>query len=73
LLKHGIDFADAVEIFSDPDQLSYRSRTGIEERFVSVGRLRTHLIAVIFTKRGDRIRIISARTARRSERQRYDR
>jgi uncharacterized DUF497 family protein len=38
---------------------------------VTVGSMRGTLVAVIFTRRGRAIRIISARPARRSERQFY--
>lgn len=72
--KHGIDFADATEVFDDPNQRTYQSTTGSgEERYLSIGMCRGRLIAVIFTRRGEKIRIISARAARRIERERYGR
>ena len=72
--KHGFDFVDATEVFADPRQYTYRSpyRSG-EERYVSIGSVRGRLIAVVFTQRGDKLRIISARPARRNEREQYDR
>jgi hypothetical protein len=71
--KHGIDFADATEVFDDPNQRTYRSTTESgEERYLSIGMFRGRLITVIFTRRGEKIRIISARAARRNERERYD-
>jgi uncharacterized DUF497 family protein len=70
--KHGIDFLDAVEAFTDPHGYVYRSRRqGPEVRYVAVGMMNGALIAVVFTERGERVRIISARAARRSERQHY--
>jgi len=72
VVKHGIDFQDAIEVFSDPDALSIKSRAEHEEdRHLIVGRCKGRVIAVIFTWRGDTIRVISARIARREERQRY--
>jgi uncharacterized DUF497 family protein len=72
--KYGIDFADATDVFSDPRQFTYGSPRHVpEERFVSVGSVHKRLIAVVFTQRGDKIRIISARPARRKEREQYDR
>ena len=72
--KHKIDFVDATEVFADPKQFTYRSPHGlIEARFISVGSVHGTLMAVVFTHRGDRIRIISARAARKNERQYYDR
>jgi uncharacterized protein len=70
--KHGIDFQDAVGVFSDPDALSFRSKAEHDEdRFLIIGRCKGRVITVIFTWRGDTIRMISARIARREERQRY--
>ena len=70
--KHGIDFLDAIEAFTDPQGYVYRSpRQQTERRLVAVGLVKGTLAAVIFTERGDRVRIISARPARRSERRQY--
>jgi uncharacterized protein len=72
ITKHGIGFADATEVFTDPKQYTYRSsRHANEVRNVSVGMARGRLIAVIFTRRGNNIRVISARAARRAEREQY--
>jgi uncharacterized DUF497 family protein len=74
VIKHGIDFVDACEVFADPKQFTYRSaHDASEERFISVGKVHGQLIAVVFTHRGDKIRIISARRARQIEREQYDR
>ena len=68
--KHGIDFVDAIEVFNDPAAYTSLSRhTTNEHRYVIVGSVQGTLIAVIYTLRGEAIRIISARAARRSERQ----
>jgi uncharacterized DUF497 family protein len=72
VVKHGIDFADAKEVFCDPAAYtSVSPRNMRERRYVTVGSMRGALIAVIFTVRGQAIRIISARVARRIERQTY--
>jgi uncharacterized protein len=72
VIKHGIDFVDAKEVFSDAAAYTRLSpRTVSEYRYVTVGLMRGALVAVIFTRRGESIRIISARAARRSERQMY--
>jgi uncharacterized DUF497 family protein len=74
LAKHGIDFADALELFSDPRHYIYPSRVQSDEaREVGVGLVRGRCIAIVFTRRGKTTRIISARVARRSERSRYER
>ena len=70
--KHGIDFADAKAVFEDPAAYTLLSpRVSDERLYVTVGLMRGVLIAVIFTRRGDAIRIISARAARRNERRTY--
>ena len=70
--KHGLDFADAVEVFDDVRHYTYTSPVpSAERRYVSVGLVRGLLIAVVSTPRGDKLRVISARPARRNERDRY--
>jgi uncharacterized DUF497 family protein len=70
--KHRIDFADAATAFLDPSARTYQSsRPSSEPRYIKVGMARGMLIAVIFTRRREAIRIISARVARRSERKLY--
>jgi uncharacterized DUF497 family protein len=70
LLKHGIDFQDVAEVFTDPTAYEYLSAGEYgEQRCVLVGSMRNRIIAVIYTIRGTRIRIISARVARRKERE----
>jgi uncharacterized protein len=72
--KHGIDFVDAVDVFSDPVAYTYCSKRPVSEsRYVTVGLVKEVLVAVVFTRRDGTIRIISARMARRSERELYGR
>ena len=68
--KHGIDFDGAVEIFYGPIILR-RSDRNNEERWIAVGSLEDRLITVVFTRRADVIRIISARRARKNEERDY--
>lgn len=71
--KHGIDFVDAQDVFKDPAAFTYRSaRPTNEQRYVTIGVVKGVLVAVISTLREGTIRIISARIARRTERQMYD-
>jgi uncharacterized protein len=73
LKKHGIDFEDAIEVFSDPQSIEYRSAGEHDEaRCVLIGAAGTRVIAVIYTIRELSIRIISARLARREERERWN-
>ena len=68
--KHGIDFDDAVRIFYGPCLLRPSDRD-TEERWLAIGETEGRIIAVAFTWRGDTLRIISARHARRNERRAY--
>ena len=70
LAKHGIDFDSAVEIFYGPVVL-FRSDRNNEERWIAVGSSENRLIAVVFTRRAEVIRIISARRARKNEERDY--
>nr|WP_142250295.1 BrnT family toxin [Bradyrhizobium sp. UNPF46] len=70
LVKHGIDFEDAIEVFEGP-LLLRRSDRHNEERWLAIGLLGERLIAVAFTRRANTLRIISARRARKNEERAY--
>lgn len=74
LKKHGISFADAEGVFYDPlaiHQLDPDSES--EERFVAVGEGSAGtLLVVVYTLRGEEIRLISARRATRHEVKDYE-
>ena len=73
LVAHGIDFADAIAIWEGPvlEVSSPQFHHG-EERFLAVGQCEGRMITVVFTKRGNVRRLISARVARRNERENYE-
>jgi uncharacterized DUF497 family protein len=72
LAKHGIDFMDAVGIFDGPVlEKADRRRDYGEERIAAIGLLTGIELYVVYTRRADRRRIISARRANRYERQAY--
>jgi uncharacterized DUF497 family protein len=68
--KHGIDFEDASGIFYGPIILRQSDRNN-EERWIAIGSLEDRLIAVVFTRRANAIRIMSARRARKNEKREY--
>ena len=69
--KHRIDFEDAARLFQEPHFTVASAHTD-EARFLTIGYLGTLVIAVVWTPRGeDILRIISARRARREEREAY--
>jgi uncharacterized protein len=73
LNKHGIDFADAVSVFSDDLSTTVNDERFDEERFITIGiDAFSRVLVVVYTLRGNEIRLISARTATRSERKQYE-
>jgi uncharacterized protein len=70
--KHGIDFEDAQELWNDPNRTFAPALTGPEPRFVAIGKIGDKVWTVVFTWRGDRVRIISVRRARKNEVERYE-
>lgn len=71
-VKHGIDFAEAQALWSDPWLLEAPARTGDEPRFLVVGRLGGRHWSAICVRRGSNVRIISVRRARKKEIERYE-
>lgn len=74
--KHGIDFVDAAEIFSDPNRIETvdnRSDYG-EERLQTIGYSLPGLLFVVYTYRDKKTkrRIISARKASKKEKAIYN-
>lgn len=73
LLKHGIDFSDAAIVLYDESAITTHENILGEERFITLGRdPMARLLVVIYTWRGDIIRIISARKATARERHQYE-
>ena len=72
--KHEIRFADAESALFDPMALTLEDeRSEGEQRFVSIGTgALGRVLVVVYTYRGDRIRLISARRATPRERRRYE-
>jgi hypothetical protein len=73
LRKHGIDFADAVSVFSDDLAITMPDERFEEERLITIGVDGFgRVLVVVYTMRDDEIRIISARKATRRERRQYE-
>ncbi len=74
LKKHRVAFTEAATVFLDPLALTYRDpdHSEGEQRYITVGQSgQGRVILVAHLDRGDRIRIISARRARRKEAHEY--
>ena len=72
--KHGIDFADAVGVFEDKWALTIKQQiVRTEQRLAIVGAdFLGQIVVVVYTYRGDDIRLISARPATKAERNVYE-
>ncbi len=72
-LKHGVSFADTFAVFEDGRALTLDQHVGREARFVTTGMdCLGRILVVVYTWRGERIRIISARKATRGEVGQYE-
>ncbi len=67
LEKHGIDFGKAQAIWDDPSMLEVPARTEDEPRFLSIGKIKGKHWSVVWSQRGNAVRIISVRRARKKE------
>ena len=75
LAKHRVSFEEASSVFGDPlARIAEDPRHSIrEQRWVILGLSNLpRMLAVMFTERGDAIRIISARRATSRERKSYE-
>jgi len=73
LERHGVDFADAVTALEDEAAITIKDDYPNEERFITLGvDALGRILTVVYTWRGDNIRIISARKATPRERKQYE-
>ena len=70
--KHGIDFEEAKLLWNDDNMVEIRTSYEDEERFINIGKIDAKFYSVVTTYRGDKIRIISARRARKKEIEIYE-
>ena len=71
--RHGLSFEVATNVFLDPFVcvVDTSRKEDNEERRKAIGRLGTRLFTVVFTKRDNAIRFISARRANLNEERSY--
>ena len=72
IAKHCVDFYDATLVFDNPvlEAIDDSEDYG-EERIKAYGMVETVVLRVIYTMRGDVIRLISAQKASRNDREKY--
>lgn len=75
LAKHGVDLADAVGVFEDEWALTIKEETVAgEQRLATVGTdFLGRVLVVVYTYRGEQVRLISSQRATRQERIGYER
>ena len=72
---HGVVFEEAITAFDDPWALvapDLKHSTGQERREWIIGQSDSGVLVTVFTRRGQVMRLISARRANRRERRRYE-
>jgi len=72
LIKHGIDFETAKNLWLDEDRIEIWAPHPVEDRGIVIGKHQNKLWTAIFTMRGNAIRIISVRRARKKEAKLYE-
>ena len=73
--KHGVRMPEAIPVFDDPYAITITDdeSSADEQRFVTLGMGEGgRLLVVVYTWRGENIRIISARPAEAQERSAYE-
>lgn len=75
IAKHGMDFSTAALVFGDPDRIEkYDALHSVDEdRYITIGQINgiAIVVMVVYTERDPAIRIISARTATKREKEAY--
>ena len=74
LKKHRLDFADAHVVYEDPGKVTIDSPRGSESRRLDLALIEVagRVLALVYTKRAENVRIISFRNASREERAIYE-
>ena len=74
LEKHDLDFADASLVYDSPDKVTVESPRKNERRLVDLAFVEPAgaVLALVYTQRGESIRVISFRVASRGERRFYE-
>lgn len=69
--KHGLDFSTAALVFRDQNRLEWfdELHSDYEDRYITIGEINgiAVVLMVVYTERGDAIRLISARKATKQE------
>jgi uncharacterized DUF497 family protein len=69
--KHGVRFEQVIAIWDDPYHIEFELDYEGEDRYAVAGLFKDRIWTVIATRRGEKIRIISARRAHKDEEDLY--
>ena len=73
IVKHGFDMVCAAAMFACQTVTSLDGRTEYGEmRCVAIGRVDDEVLALVFTARGEKLRLISARKGGRRDRRKFE-
>jgi uncharacterized DUF497 family protein len=70
--KHGIDFEEAQELWSDPEGKGFPARSDDEVRYAIMAKYKEKLWMGFYTMRSGVIRLISVRRAKKGESDLYE-
>lgn len=70
--KHCIDFETAKAIWLDESRIEIHAPYPLEDRWFIIGKLHDKVWTAVYTLRGDTMRIISVRRARKKEVELYE-
>lgn len=71
--KHGVRFSEAATVLFDELAITVEDTAIGEQRWVTIGEsAEGRLLVVVYTWRGERVRLISAREATSKERRNYE-
>jgi uncharacterized DUF497 family protein len=71
LLRYRLDLVDGQLLFDGRPVVSFPSPRNAEVRFISTGQIGAKFYSVVWTERGDAVRLISFRRARDGEERAY--
>lgn len=67
LEKHGIDFETAKRLWLDEERVEIHAPYPVEDRLILISKLDHKIWTAVYTIRGNAVRIISVRRARKKE------
>lgn len=70
--KHGINLEEASQLWEDPNLIIGPATSIVEERWAAVGKIGNKYWLVVFTWRGNVVRLIACRKARVEEIESYE-